>query len=125
MHYREPLPERCPPEESEEIVADRIVYRVVRNNPPIADDFKSRRAECPVTKFAVSECLARGVSVHADHSSTENVMRLPKYKKRGIVCLVKLEKGAGKIQKTGANPSHHTWWPYADYDILAHCSLQA
>ena len=34
MNYREPLPEGCPPEVAEEIVAPREVFRLVRCNPP-------------------------------------------------------------------------------------------
>ena len=45
MIYREPLPEDCPPDEAEEITAPRVVYRLVRNNPPTGDDFLSQRAE--------------------------------------------------------------------------------
>jgi hypothetical protein len=47
MSYREPLPENCPPPEAKEIMTAREVYRLVRSNPPMLDDFRSQRAEKP------------------------------------------------------------------------------
>ena len=48
MTYREPLPEDCPPDEAEEITSPHLVYRLVRNIPPIHNDFRSQRAENPL-----------------------------------------------------------------------------
>lgn len=124
MEYREPLPARCPPEDSEEIVAERCVYRAVRNNPPTSDDFQSQLAQHPDMKLHnTSECVARGLSVLADRRDWEDLRRLQKFKRRHL-CSVELQNGAGRIQKTGTIPSHHTWWPYAKYDILAHCVVE-
>ena len=67
MNYREPLPENCPPDEAEEIAAPRLVYHLVRNNPPTDDDFQSQQAERPDRVFQdVTECQARGLSVFAN-----------------------------------------------------------
>ena len=61
MTYREPLPEGCPPDNAEEIIAPRVVYRLVRNNPPTGDDFRSQRSERPDRVFHdVTECRAAG-----------------------------------------------------------------
>lgn len=40
------------------------------------------------------------------------------------ICRVQLMAGAGRIRQTG-KPSHHTWWPLADFDILGHCEEAA
>ena len=45
--YREELPAGCPPDEAEEIVEERVVFRIVRKDPPTHDDFRSQRAEQP------------------------------------------------------------------------------
>ena len=45
MIFREPLPDDCPPDDAEEITSPHLVYRLVRNIPPINDDFRSQRAE--------------------------------------------------------------------------------
>lgn len=123
MSYREPLPDGCPPEAAEEIVASREVFRLVRNNPPALDDFRSQRAEKPQAVFQVSECQARGLSVFADRRDAEaKALKLPRF--RGcLVCRVTLQAGAGRIQQT-FQPSHHTWWPLATFDILAHCGME-
>ena len=119
MTYREPLPDNCPPDEAEEIAALRVVYRLVRNNPPTDDDFRSQRAEKPTGQFDVSECQARGVSVFANPRDAERQTRRRNLKGL-VVCQVNLTAGAGRMKKTGGR-SHHTWWLYDDYDILANC----
>ena len=33
-----------------------------------------------------------------------------------------LNQGAGYIKQTGSR-SHHTWWPYKAFDVLANCEV--
>ena len=54
MTYREPLPEGCPPDDAEEITTPRIVYRLVRSNPPTDDDFRSSGPKTRTGFFAES-----------------------------------------------------------------------
>ena len=122
MSYREPLPEGCPPAAADEIAAPREVFRLVRNNPPTVDDFKSQRAEKPAAVFQLSECQARGLSVFAERRDSERALKLPTLRGR-LICRLRLDAGAGRIQQTG-RPSHHTWWPLAAFDILAHCGVE-
>ena len=122
MTYREPLPEDCPPDSAEEISTPRVVYRLVRNSPPTDDDFRSQRAERPNRAFpGVSECQARGVSVFARRDVAESLVARGNLR-GAVVCQVTLARGAGYIMPTGRR-SHHTWWPLADYDILANCQV--
>ena len=123
MSYRESLPEDCPPEEAEEITTVRDVLRLTKTNPATLDDFWSQRAEKPDVVFSVTECQARGLSVFADRGDSERARKLPKLRGR-LICRVQLETGAGRLQQTG-KPSHHTWWPLAEFDILAHCAMEA
>lgn len=122
MIYREPLPEDCPPTEAEEVVATRVVFRLVRSNPPTADDFRSQRAERPNAVFNVNECQTRGLSVYANRSDCDQTLKLPRFRKHHV-CKVVLDKGAGHIQQTG-QLSHHTWWPLAAFDILIRCGVE-
>ena len=122
MSYREPLPEGCPPAEASEISAPRDVYRLVRNFPPTDKDFRSQRAEKPNRRFrGVTECQARGLSVYANLDASRNAAKLPNLRGRQV-CRVRLDKSAGHIQQTGRDPSHHTWWPFAAFDIIGNCS---
>jgi len=124
MKYRENLPTGCPPADAESIDNDRFVFRLVRQEQPTNDDFKSQRAKNPVAKFhGVSECQALGLSVHTTKDASEKVKKLPRFRKNRI-CRVKLVSGAGKIQQTGSCSFHHTWWPFANYDILANCFIE-
>ena len=118
--YREPLPAQCPQESAEEITAEREVFRVVKADPPTDEDFRSQRATRPEAVFTnVPECLARGVSVFSDRRDGEKLLKLPRMR-GGMLAKIRLAPGAGRIQQT-FKPSHHTWWPFADFDILAHC----
>lgn len=119
MSYHEPLPENCPPAEADEITTARVVYRLVRSDPPTADDFRSQRAEKPEASFNVDECRVRGLSVFADRADCDRALKLRHFRHHQV-CSVTLNEGAGRIQQT-FQPSHHTWWPLADFDILAHC----
>ena len=124
MNYREELPEGCPPDDAEDIVASREVFRLVRTSPPTEEDFISKRAENPDRDFGnISECQARGLSVFAERGDSQKALKLPNLRGR-LICRVALEAGAGHIQQTGRR-SHHTWWPLADFDILAHCVVEA
>ena len=124
MSYRDPLPEGCPPDAAEEITTPRVAFRLVRTDPPTPDDFLSQRQENPGRMFSgVTECQACGLSVFADRRDVEaRALKLPRLKNRKL-CRVTLPAGAGRIQQT-FQPSHHTWWPLAAFDILAHRGVE-
>ena len=122
--YREPLPPGCPPDEAREIASSEAVFRLVRTDPPTADDFRSQRAEKPLHQFpGVSECRARGLSVFSAREDSQRALKLPALRGR-LICRVQLESGAGRIQQTGRR-SHHTWWPLVEFDILSRCAVEA
>jgi hypothetical protein len=123
MTYREPLPDDCPPDEADEITSPRVVYRLVRNNPPADEDFISQRAQRPDRVFRnINECQARGLSVRTDLDSAVELTGLRTMRDR-MLCQVQLAHGAGRIMQTGEDPHHSTWWPLADYDVPASCSM--
>ena len=124
MRYLEPLPEGCPPDEADEITTERLVFRLVRTHPATLDDFRSQRAEKPDAVFkGITECQARGLSVHTERRDCTKLLKLPRLRTM-IVATLRLVAPAGRLQKT-FQPSHHTWWPLADFDILAHCEMDA
>ena len=117
------MPPDCPPADAVEIVEPRIVYRLVRIDPPSLDDFRSQRAENPGAAFrGVTECQARGVSVFLDIEDVDNRRERPHLSDR-LICEVVLDEGAGRILQPNPNKSHCTWWPLADYNILAKCRV--
>ena len=109
MTFREPLPEGCPPTEAEEIAQVRVVFRLVRTDPPTDSDFSSQRAEKPNNQFNIPECRARGLSVFSEVKEAEK--KLKRRTLKGLmICQLKLDKGAGYMLRTGRR-SHFTWWP--------------
>ena len=122
--YREPLPADCPPPEAEEIIRPRLVFRLVQSDPPADRDFQSQRALNPERPYRrVTECQARGLSVFSDRRDAE--ARLKRRNLRGMrLCQVFLSAGAGYIQQTGDHsPTHYTWWPLAEFNILPNCQV--
>lgn len=124
MRYREPLPKGCPPPEATEIREPRSVFRLVRSDPATSEDFRSHREEKgPGVVFrGVDECRARGLSVYESRESAAGARRFPHLRGRRV-CRVELAAGAGSIRQTGA-PPHYTWWPLADFDILAASTVE-
>ena len=110
MIYRESLPDDCPPEEAAEIDAPRVVYRLVRNNPPTDDDFRSQRAER--AERNISECQARGLSVRTELASAVDLMGLRTMRGR-MLCQVQLDHGSGRIMQIGEdhNAARGGRWP--------------
>lgn len=118
MIYREELPKGCPPPDAQDIAGELTVIRLTKSLPPTDDDFMSQRAEKPTVVFRVDECQARGLSVFTEPKDAVNALKLPALRGR-YACALKLRSGAGCIKQTG-RPSHHTWWPLKEFDILAH-----
>jgi hypothetical protein len=94
----------------------------VNTNPALLDDFRSKMAAQPELVFRGEfECIARGLSVHTERADSEKMRKLPRFKNT-LICRVRLINGAGRIKQT-FQPSHHTWWPLAAFDILSHCEV--
>lgn len=123
MPFREPLLDGCPPQDAPIVAHEVTVYRLTRTLPPTEADFRSQRMEHPV-KFFRDECLARGLSVHAQRRDSEMAAKLPNLKGRHV-CPVRLLPDCGHLKRTGTGHSHHTWWPFAAFDILAHAGQVA
>ena len=117
--FREPLPDECPPDDAEEINGTLILYRLVNDKTVTEGDFDSNRYLFPTMKFRVDECHARGVSVFANQGDIQRILKMRRHREKRI-CIVELSEGAGYIRPNGRD-SHHTWWPFAKYDILGSC----
>ena len=124
MCCREQLPENCPPTEATEITTAQWFYRLVETDPPAEGDFASWRARNPTKSRPPgrTECEVRGLSIYRHRSDVERQLKIPKFQGHRIGT-VRLEAGAGRIQRTGRG-SHHTWWPLAAFDILDHCAVE-
>lgn len=128
MSFREQLPEDCPPTNAGEVTADLAVYRLVKNAAVAAEDFNSQRADHPEKIFSeeLSECVVCGVSVFADRRDCELARKLRSQNGK-LIARVVLRPGAGVVLHSPgrSRPSHHTWWPFREYDILASCEVVA
>ena len=120
--YREELPDGCPPKNADEILGEVICYRLVHNMPPNDEDFRSQRALHPNQDFDIPECQVRGLSVFIRAADARRRSRTGRNLRGTKVAKMTLTQGAGYLKKTGTR-SHHTWWPYKQFDVLANCEV--
>jgi hypothetical protein len=119
--YWEELPDGCPPADSCPPSQGMKVIRLIKQNPPTAEDFRSFRTLNPNKPAPTTECEASGLSVFTDLDDAERKRKLPKLKS-SLPCLIRLTPQSGRIKQTG-HPTHHTWWPSAQFPILENCQV--
>lgn len=106
------FPHDCPPKDAPH--ADCEVFRVVKCDPPCAEDFASWAEQGKVDPKRECDCF--GVSVFRDRDDAE--FYADKYPHLGeLVAKAKLSPKDGKLASTprilnGVENSHSTWWPF-------------
>ena len=122
--YRESLPEDCPPVDATLTEEGVLFYRLARTDPPTDRDFDSWREQHPgkPLPYRISECRARSVSVFQLQTAIDRLRKLPRFRNQ-VVCELKLSAQSGKLQQTGQDPAHYSWWPFADFNILGACKV--
>ena len=113
MEWPHFYPENCPPAEAR--LASGKVYRLVRRDPPQAEDFKPLFEENPQrfrNEPSTKICIACGLSVHTNLQDSERLRkRVRKFKNRQIA-EGELHPTFGMMQHSPSSnfKSHHTWW---------------
>ena len=101
-------PANCPPAEAEP--ASGTVYRLVRNDPPQAEDFLSTWEEFP-GRFPEPTIQISGTSVYKDPQDIERLKNRVRHLRNRKTAEGELNSTLGFIQRTkGREKSHHTWW---------------
>ncbi|RKU24562.1 hypothetical protein C6497_17215 [Candidatus Poribacteria bacterium] len=113
MQWPDFYPENCPPEEAEP--ASGTVYRLVRHDPPQAEDFRTFFQENPnffEGKPTDLICKGHGVSVYTDPEDIKQLKERSKKFKNRHIAKGELNSTLGVIQNTPSRQlkSHHTWW---------------
>ena len=130
MKWPEFYPDNCPPAEAEP--ASGTFYRLVRHNPPRAEDFKSAFEENPKLFTHIPMVKRCGLSVQKDLQDSERLERLERIKKRARkfknrqIAEGNLNPTLGMIKHTPSHDykSHHTWWipveakPWTVFNII-------
>lgn len=108
MEWPDYYPENCPPAEAEP--ASGTVYRLVRHNPPQAEDFLSTWEEFP-GRFQELNIRICGTSVYTDLKDIDRLKdRVPQLRSRKTA-KGELNQHLGRTQRTEAvEKSHITWW---------------
>lgn len=108
LQWPDYYPENCPPKEAKP--ASGKVYRLVKHNPPQAEDFLSTWEEFP-GRFPIPTVKNSGVSVYTDPQDIERLKKRIRQLRNRKTAEGKLNPMLGMIQRTeGKERSHHTWW---------------
>lgn len=115
MNFPADWPSNCPPADA--VDADGVVFRIVKNDPPLAADFATHR-ETGRLKTA-PECLRCGLSVFRDLcDAVHQRLLLPKL--GPWIAQATLASNHGKTKSTaGQQPTHTTFWTFEGMDRAA------
>lgn len=110
----------CPPSDAEP--TSGVYFRVGRNNPPTADDFKSQSELGRA--LGAEECMRLGLSTLRDLVEADHLIRLNR-RLGSVIYKGELTDTHGKSKLTSSrqSPSHTTWWAYPDIDRVAPFSV--
>ncbi len=108
MEFPDGWPDECPPPDAEE--ASGIVFRIVKNDPPKAEDMASHHETGKLPK--APPCLRCGLSVFRDlRDAVHQRLLLPRLGNWIAQGTLRAEHGKTKLT-TGKQPTHTTWWVY-------------
>lgn len=106
------FPDQCPPEEAR--ADELLVYRLVANRPPSADDFLPALIEQPHRDFELAKlCLACGVSVFKNIEDAKKRRERFKPLRHKYIAVGTIIQKDGLVLETCAD-SHVTWWLQTD-----------
>lgn len=116
----------CPPSSASACAG--LVYRLVQNNPPKENDFRTYFELYPTRVWRPNElCPAKGLSVRTSFEAARDELRRFKARIKGAtwsVAAATLDSKAGSIAQTFTDPKHYTWWPKQNFDFLAAFKVQ-
>jgi len=107
MTFAAHFPANCPPTEAQQ--AHGTVYRIVKSDPPAADDFSSHHETGKLPK--VDACMRCGLSVF--RTRDDGIHQRNSYPRLGdYLASGELHPTDGQtLLTTGKRPTHTTWWP--------------
>jgi hypothetical protein len=110
MGWPKHFPSGCP--NSDAASASGVVYRLVTNDPPTADDFLSYWTMFPGTEWGERKCKACGLSVFSNRDDAIKLLQLPKFQNCRVAASSVLTDAHGVTNPTPnhLSPSHVTWW---------------
>ena len=108
MKFPDTWPANCPPADADDAQGD--VFRLVKHNPPLADDTASHMETGKLP--TAPACLRCGLSVFREmRDAVHQRQLLPKLGR--FIAQAELVAEHGKTELTkGTQPTHTTWWAY-------------
>lgn len=116
--FREaPLPDACPPPDAAQPTS-RLLVRLVRTDPPTAEDFRSCHLEGKTpSRKDHDPCAWQGCSFFAEETPREKIDGIAKYKNHAdkkFLAFIRIDEQSGVI-KIGPDGHHTTVWLYAAF----------
>lgn len=106
----------CPPSHSTAAPDGLTVFRFVKNTPPKALDFHSKREKYPDAPPQPNECQYRSISCWESESKARDILKLPIRRGQGIARLT-LHRASGAIERRA--DGHISWWACKGFDPIA------
>jgi hypothetical protein len=106
--YDQPLPSNCPPETSSS--RNQVVFRVVKNDPPSYDDFKTH-AQLGLAKNA-EKCCRSSISVFTSYRQANHLKDM-KPAIGNHIAFANLTHAHGVISLPN-NGGHMDWWAFSN-----------
>lgn len=103
-------PQPCPP--SDAMKADGEYFRIVRNDPPNASDFKSHHEAKPLPKEKCNRC---SLSTFRTLEGAIH-MRLACPEIGDKIAIGTLDESHGSSKVTNTSTTHAEWWPLEGVD---------
>lgn len=121
--YREnPMPDACPPKDAAD-APEGVVLRLVANNPPKIDDFRSCRAEGKKKPQDCDDCTWCACSVWLSSTKKEVIAGLTKlrnHRDKKFIAHVSVNASSGRIKPhEKGDGSHLRFWMYESFDPSA------
>lgn len=120
------MPDGCP---QGAVEADLTIYRGCESNPPSYEDLTPHACSTKPRKQKLAEgkgCVGFALSVWITEEAATHAQKLfPRLGAKWHIFAAKVSKKDGQLAATptGAQPGHHSYWPYKGVDLKPRLTL--
>ncbi len=109
MQWPSHFPHNCPPKNAKPASGD--VFRLVKKNRPVDNDFLSQAKRQPDKDFKEKQCQACGLSVYRDINDIRKMRNRVRPMRKRKIAKGTLSSNLGRILDTPSyEKTHMTWW---------------
>jgi hypothetical protein len=121
VRYAESIPDHCPPAGASE-PEQLEVYRLLGSDSPSEIDFQSHAVRWPESFGDRRDCRAWSLSVFVGRIGINRLLGLRAHMHKKVGRLI-LGPNSGRIERSGKDPEHRSWWRYATFKPIPLCKV--